>query len=213
MNQMLNNGTDELHRRAAVHNLENSMDKDIRINVTFNSDEAVALKMKEMYDMGREKIQSLNNLFETGLIHAHYEFDEAAVSDIDVGNGTGYYDPLAKAFFINEHGVAIGTGRSVRFLDTKSNRRLWIVVVQPGKNIIVHDRFSGGEKGMLVCTSSLSGARDVIGMAPAWTDGCTYDFVMACRLFGFEYDRSKNEVYMPHERNENGIDHLLHFFR
>lgn len=207
---------DDASVERRIHNAsegEVMEDTTLKISVRFHSDEDVAAKMKEMRDAGREKITSLNNCFAVGLMQTHYEIDAASVEGVEIGNGTGYYDPLAKAIFINEHGVAIGTGRSVRFLDTKSNRRLWIVVVKPGKNIIVHDRFSGAERGTFVCTTDLNNARDIIGMEPAWADGCTYDLAMACRLFGFEYDRRVNEVYMPRERKENGIDMMLNFFK
>ncbi|YP_009213053.1 hypothetical protein AVU38_gp204 [Ralstonia phage RSL2] len=170
------------------------------------TEEDVVASMRNNRDQGREKITSLNNLFAVGLQQANYEFDMAAVEGEDIGTGMGYYDPLAAAVFLDEQGQKVTAGKTVRFLDEKTHRRLYIVVLQPGMNVIIHDRFSFTENGFggtLVCTTDATGARDYIGMEPAWSEGCMYDFVMACRLFGFEYDRSKNEVYMPRERKQN----------
>uniref|UniRef100_A0AAU7PFE3 Uncharacterized protein n=1 Tax=Burkholderia phage vB_BgluM-SURPRISE13 TaxID=3159457 RepID=A0AAU7PFE3_9VIRU len=181
----------------------------LTINVKTNSDEAVEAKMTSNYEEGRTKIVGLNNLFAVGLIHAHYEFEASDVQDEDIGNGTGYYDPLTSAVFIDEQGVAVSGTKTVRFLDEKSYRRLYIIVVHPGMNVIIHDRFSFTEKGFagtLVCTTGVNCARQAIGMEPAWAEGCLYDFVMACRMFGFEYDRRSNEVYMPRRRVENAFE-------
>lgn len=190
---------------------EKKMDKKnvLTIRVKTNSDEAVEAKMTSNYDEGRTKIVGLNNLFAVGLIHAHYEFEANDLQGEDIGNGTGYYDPLTTAVFLDEQGVAVSGTKTVRFLDEKSYRRLYIIVVHPGMNVIVHDRFSFTEKGFagtLVCTSGVNCARQAIGMEPAWSEGCLYDFVMACRMFGFEYDRRSNEVYMPRHRVENAFE-------
>lgn len=177
-----------------------------KVKVKTVSEDEVKKAMRDHLSLGHGKISDLNNLFALGLLQANYEFGMDAVEGEVIGNGTGYYDGLAAALFIDEKGEKVTTGKTIRFLDEKSLRRLYIVVVCPGMNVIIHDRYSFTEDGFggtLVCTSDAPGAREYIGMEPAWAQGCTYDFVMACRLFGFEYDRSKNEVYMPRERKQN----------
>ena len=181
----------------------------VTIRVKSNSAEAVQAKMSANYEEGRTKITSLNNLFAVGLIHAHYEFEASDLDGEDIGNGTGYYDPLTSAVFLDENGVAVEGTKTVRFLDEETHRRLYIVVVHPGMNVIIHDRYSFTENGFggtLVCTSGITYARNAIGMEPAWSEGCMYDFVMACRMFGFEYDRRANEVFMPRGRVQNAFE-------
>ncbi|BAS05002.1 hypothetical protein [Ralstonia phage RSF1] len=177
-------------------------------------DSDVEASMKSNYDQGRDKIAGLNNLFAVGCMHADYEIT-AKLPTEEVSNSTGYFDPLASATFVCHDGETVVAGKTVRFLDERTHRRLYIIVVVPGMNVIIHDRYSfteNGFAGVLACTSDVSGAREFIGMEPVWSEGCQYDFVMACRLFGFEYDRSKNEVYMPRERKQNFFVSMQSFF-
>lgn len=169
----------------------------------------VKTAMKLNRDDKREKITSLNNLFAVALQQTHYELKSDALSDEELNNGTGYYDPLCDAIFLDEDGQPVQSTKTVRYLDEKTSRRLYIVVVYPGMNVIIHDRYSFTEDGFggtLVCTSGVNYAKQAIGMEPCWSEDCMYDFVMACRMFGFEYDRRSNEVYMPRERKENAFE-------
>lgn len=179
----------------------------LMITVKTVTDEAVKAKMDQNYAEGKTKIASLNNLFAIGLQQAHYEFEEDALQGENPRNGTGYYDPLDSAIFLDENGQPVQSTKTVRFLDRETLRRVYILVIYPGMNLIIHDRYRGDSDSFaLVCTSNVPGARAAIGMEPAWAEDTMYDFVNACRMFGFEYDRGRNEVYMPRERKQNAFE-------
>jgi hypothetical protein len=211
-NRVTQNGDGaEFHQRMAVQHLKNiteQLGEDVMIvNVKTTPEKQVTAKLTEMREAGVEKIGTLNNLFAVGLMMAHYSFEWASLEGQVVRNGTGYYDPLASVVFVDEEGQPVQPTKTVSYFDEETQRRCYIVVVYPGLNIVIHDRYRmNSDAFVLVCTSDVHCARNSLGMEPAWAEGVTYDFVMLCRMLGFEYDRARNEVYLPRERKENAFE-------
>jgi hypothetical protein len=174
------------------------------INVFATNADGIGEAMKAYRKSVSEKITTLSELFRIGRQHADFQIEPAELKSHQVGNGTGYYDPLASATFLDAEGEPVPNGSSISAIDEATNRRLAIFVIRTGQNVIIHDRYSvaPGNKVILVMTSNRS-INHIVGMEPAWSEGCVYDMVNCCKLFGMEFDRRDNNVYVPFSKTTN----------
>jgi hypothetical protein len=185
----------------------NQNDDQLIINVTASDNEVVKTVMKAHKKDFGDKITNLNELFLIGLMHADYNTDKSQIDYTEIGNGTGYYDPLTDAVFVDEQGFAIPDNSSVSIYDPKSSRRLYVIVLEKGNNIIVHDRYSHDstlkdQKTILTVTGK-GRCQNLLNMYPCWSTGSIYDLAQCSNMFGFEFDRFGNDVYVPFSRMDN----------
>lgn len=147
-----------------------------------------------------DRTSSLRAVVDIGIAGVDYFLKDSTIFEGgELSNGTGYYDPLTRAVFVDETGCNVPAGNTVYMYDSVTNRRLYVVIVVPGLNVIYHERYSKDDpRYIIVMTASIPGMREGAGMTPCWTEGCIYDLVMASHLFGLEYDRTGNSVYVPH---------------
>jgi hypothetical protein len=181
------------------------MNNAIAITLKQNSDEEVNATFAEMRSV-MPKSQLLADVMTAAMTGADFYFEDDALEGEDVGNGTGYYDGLCHAVFYFNGEAVTQMGTSIRYLDNKTQRCCYIVVMSKGKNVIVHDRYkrTGDDNQMvLVLTDGSLSVRNIIGMSPAWSQNAT-DVVSAANFFGLELDRSvPGQVYAPYNRPEN----------
>jgi hypothetical protein len=149
-----------------------------------------------------DRIDNLNELFNVGRTHADYFVSQEEFEKEARTNGTGYFDPLITAIFHDENGQPVPVNSGISMWDPKTNRRLFVVVIDQGNNLIVHDRYAPGNRDCLVVTSKVNG-QALLGMEPCWTPKVMFDFVNCCRMFGFEYDRHANTIYFPRWKKDN----------
>lgn len=165
------------------------------------------------YRKDKKKFDSLNEMFGIATMLADFKIPESSFVAALIANGTGYYDPMIYATFTYD-GEVIGTGRTISAVDIRTNRRLFIVVLKPGVNVVIHDRFpQTSTRTCLVATTPTQSARALIGMTQSvWEDGVVIDMVNAGDFFGFEIDRRNAQVYIPYERTINKIRAAINMF-
>lgn len=167
-----------------------------------NDKVGVESKSDALFALTGANLTKLDTVMEFGAAHADYHVIDTEFEKENRGNGTGYYDPVADAMFVDADGKALPVNSSVYIHDTKTNRRLYVIVLMYGNNLVIHDRYSMESRTVFVMTSQCS-ANDLIGMNPAWNDGCLYDLIGLSRLLGFEFDRTTNTVYAPRWKKNN----------
>lgn len=148
------------------------------------------------------KITSLKDLFNVGRMHADYVVSQQEFEKEKRTNGTGYYDPLTTAWFKDEAGELIPVNSGVTLWDPETNRRIFLIVLEHGNNIVVHDRYLNGDRGVLTVSAKVNG-QGLLNMNPCWSEGCLYDLIQCSNMFGFEFDRHANNVYYPSWRKDN----------
>lgn len=165
------------------------------------------------YREQKRKFDSLHEMFGIALLCSDFVLAENDLAAAKIANGTGYYDPLKSAIFTYNDEV-IGTGRTISTTDIVTKRRLYIVVIKPGVNFILHDRYpQDAERVCLVSTSPVPLARILVGMSSnVWCDGILVDMVAAGDFFGFEIDRMDSRVFIPHEPMINKLRTAIDMF-
>ena len=184
----------------------------IVLRATKRTEEYVNESMNAMFT-AQKFITNLNDLFGTALIHADYEVLRESVERFAIGNGTGYYDPLTRAVFLDEFGESVPDFSSIAIPDVKTNRRLYLIVLSKGKNIIVHDHHSA-KACSDVCLAKTGGPETrLFNMEPTWVTGITADFFNAANIFGFEVNRREEtpSAYVPKWKTDNWFKQMSAF--
>lgn len=165
----------------------------------------------------KQFIGDLNDMFSLAAVHADYEVDSLKFAELDAGNGTGYYDPLITALFHNEIGQGIPDGSSVFIYDANTKRRLYVIVLYRGVNIILHDRYTsshevGGDHHTTTIVATGGPAKKLLRMNPAWSINNKVDLINAAEIFGFEVDRINSKgVYVPFGKADNWFKEMSNF--
>lgn len=152
------------------------------------------------------KLTTTDGILEIACQLADYTIGSAPFTAHKLTNGTGYYDPLTTVLFEDNEGNEIEGGCTISGFDTVTSRRVLMLVIEPGMNIVIHDRFKTHlREQAIVLSSAIPCMRDAIGMNTAWSGNNHHDLAMMAKFFGFEYSRSDNYVYLPSERTENSM--------
>lgn len=165
----------------------------------------------------KQFIGDLNDLFSLAAVHADYEVNSVKFAEVETGNGAGYYDPLISAMFHDETGRGIPDGSSVFINDVATKRRLYVVVLYRGINLIVHDRFEsndgeGGDHHTTTIVATGGPAKKLLRMNPVWSIGNRVDLINAAEFFGFEVDRINNKgIYVPFGKTDNWFKEMGSF--
>lgn len=176
----------------------------VSVAVITNTNEMVKeLIASKNYSGSTPMTESVNDVFAIGLEQADYIAPESMFNMSDFGNGTGYYDPLMTVGFEDESGKPVPNFSSVAIRDPKTKRRLYLIVLARGRNIIIHDRFTQNEntRGTTLVATGCSGTR-LLNMNPAWSEN-VHDLMASAAVFGLEFDKRSNSVYIPKWRKEN----------
>lgn len=169
--------------------------------VAAQSDEMV--KTNQIGYTSTKMVDKVEDVFNLALHHATYMAPHTMFDEANFANGTGYYDPLMTVGFVDEEGNPVPKFSSVALVDLKTNRRLYLIVLDHGRNIIVHDRFSQtptSKNTTLVATGDA--ATRLLNLSSCWSEN-THDLVQAATIFGLEYDKRSNSVYVPMFRKVN----------
>lgn len=174
----------------------------IVISVKTMTDQIVSDARRKFFPM--EKVASINEVFDLALIQANYAAPTSAFeAPSNLANGTGYYDPLIATRFVDEDNNPVPNGSSIAMLDKTTNRRLYVIVLADCNNIIIHDRYrQSGAKGSVILVATGGAATSLLHMNPAWID-VSSDVVFASKMFGLEYDKRAENVYVPLWRKQN----------
>jgi len=140
---------------------------------------------------------TVEGMFEVAMVIADYQISVSNFAEGDWSNGTGYYDPLCFHVFEDADGDEVEAGSSISVYDVKTSRRLYILVVEPGVNLVFHDRFSTKEGGTIVLSSDIAQIRTSVGIEEPWCKDVPHDMAMLAHLLGIEYSRSNNHGYVP----------------
>lgn len=139
------------------------------------------------------QISNLQELLESVVHYSDYRIDITSKLDYStIGNGTGYYDPLATAIFVDQHGDVAEDNSILYIHDTRTDRSLFIIILRKGTNIIIHDRYPHFDNGVMVVTGGP--LTKVLGMNPCWTNDIPSDLVKAAEIFGYEVVRNDKPV-------------------
>lgn len=177
-----------------------------------NTEESVNEAMNLMFN-AQKCITSLNDLFGTALVHADYVVTDEAVGRFEIGNGTGYYDPLVHAVFLDDAAQPVPDFSSVAIADVKTKRRLYLIVLAKGKNVIVHDHHSPSGADDIRLAKTGGPETRLFNMDPVWHTGVTADLINAANLFGFEINRREETptVYVPRWKSDNWFKQMGQF--
>lgn len=172
--------------------------------------QTVVVHMKDHLDFKNDGVSSLDVLFTLGRCHADYVAPEFDYEFVLLGDGTDYYRAVTSAIFEDDKGFAISNNSAVSIFDHNTNKRLYVIVLEKGNNIVVHDLLPRAHKrrdptdgvNALVANSKVD-HQTLLGMNPGWVEHCVYDLAMCARMFGFTFNRFKDTVDVPRERRDN----------
>lgn len=168
-------------------------------------DEAIAHYRKEF-----KTIDMASTIFEMALAFTDYVLEESVTEDLT--NGGAYFDPLTSAIFYSSLGGApLETGATIamnKVVDGVVIRRLYVIVVKTGVNIILHDRYSiasGSVADFLVVKTAQRGScnfaagYNLLTSTNVWGN-CFADRIRMADIFGLEVKKEDGTVYPPSQR-------------
>jgi hypothetical protein len=172
--------------------------------------QVVAVHMKNHLDFSKGYVKSLDVLFTLGRCHAEYVAHDFPYQFVNLGDGSDYYRAVTSAIFEDDKGFAVSNNYAVSIFDHNTNKRLYVIVLEKGNNIVVHDLFPRAqghgrppETDTILVANSKIDHEKILGMQPRWAEGCTYDLAMCARMFGFTFDHLNDVVNIPKERRDN----------
>lgn len=178
------------------------------------TEESVTNAMAQYFG-DKQYVESLNDLFGTALIHADYNVDQTQIERLGntMGNGTGYYDPMIRAVFLDEEGKPVPEFSSIAIQDIATKRRLYVIVLSKCNNVIIHDHHAASAEDTVRLVKTGRGESKVISMDPCWVDGVTADFVNAANLFGFDMHRRSitPAAFVPKWKTDNWFKQMSSF--
>ena len=180
---------------------------------------ALAVVEKTTQDIRTSKqfIGDLSELFSLASMHADYGVDPLEFAEINASSGTGYYDQLMTTVFHDKDGSVVPNGSSISINDVNTKRRLYVIVLHAGVNIILHDRYQsndgqGGVHHTTAIVATGGPATKLLRMNPVWSIGNRVDLINAAEIFGFEVDRINNKgVYVPFGKANNWFKEMGSF--
>jgi hypothetical protein len=152
-----------------------------------------------------DRLTSLDLFFNMARLHADYVVTKDEFLKADRTNGTGYFNPLQSAIFVDANGIMVPVNSGIALWDPATDRRIFVVVLEPGLNIVVHDKISKNDRhqrATIIATSKVN-VQGILGMNPVWEESNIHDLLHAARLFGFEFDRHSNSIIVPTRRVAN----------
>lgn len=199
---------------APTNNQKEKVMNQINNNFVFRAtkqlEEVVTALTKQKFGDTRFIGSILNDVFATALMHADYYVSDEQIAAVEIGNGTGYYDPLMSAVFLGDDGQPIPQFSSVAIADRKTNRRLYLIVVNKGVNIIVHDRHAPRDQNDVRLVKTGGPATELLNMNKPLSSDSDSSIVRAAIIFGFELDHN-NRVYVPVWKTNNWFMHMSQF--
>lgn len=158
----------------------------------------------------KDGVPDVNHLFSIILGFTGYVMT-TALGPNDYENGTGYLDPLCDIVFKNSAGQDLPAGSTITGIQTFTdqgvsgkNRRILIIVVSPGNNLVIHDRRTrvATDTECLIVHSTkrdceaFRKANRIHTLCATWSNNLV-DLILMADLFGFEIDKTNNKVLVP----------------
>jgi hypothetical protein len=175
------------------------------IYVATTSDIEIEKAMNIRITGAGDLLSSLDLFFNIARLHSDYAVSKEEFLKADRTDSDGGYTSILSAIFVDFAGKPVPVNSGIALWDPDSDRRLFVVILEPGVNILVYDKLRKDERNLqaVLLSAAEFDVGGLLGMKSRWEESNIHDLLNCARLFGFEFDRNSNCVVVPTKRATN----------